>query len=520
MKQKFEEVIVQGYILSKGIAFGKPIFLDSKNVFEENKISQNEIQEEILKFKKAVKQSKNQIIQLKKNLAKDELSITFDILNTYLEILTDPLINNEIETRIERNKKSIENVFNDIISDYKKKIKDPFFQEKILDITGVFKRILSNVRSIKVDIIKKHNFNSIILSNEIIPSDVFEIDGMNISAFLSSSGSYESHAAILARSKNIPFLSKIDVEKLRNISLKEIIVDANNGIVIINPTEKTFEMYKNVKKIAKKQKKSSVKSRVNKKYDFYVNISNEKEMNLILNKNVCGIGLLRTEMYFLGHKEIPSAEIQFQAYKKIAQKLKKRPFVIRLFDLGADKAFYGISNKETSGFFGDRGIKFLLKNKTILGNQIKAILKVSSFGNIYMLIPFVNSIEEILLTKELFYTLQKELNIDPSQKVKIGSMIETPAAALSVNEIIENVDFLSIGTNDLTRYTMASQNIQLNHLPKALEKLIQMVIKASKENNKPLFLCGEMTANQKLLNKLIGFGICNISFGIKHDRNN
>jgi phosphotransferase system enzyme I (PtsI) len=99
-------------------------------------------------------------------------------------------------------------------------------------------------------------------------------------------------------------------------------------------------------------------------------------------------------------------------------------------------------------------------------------------------------------------------------------MIETPAAALSVNEIIENVDFLSIGTNDLTRYTMASQNIQLNHLPKALEKLIQMVIKASKENNKPLFLCGEMTANQKLLNKLIGFGICNISFGIKHDRNN
>ncbi len=513
-----EEMIFDGKILSKGIGFGTPVFLDTQNFFEENKISKNEIEEEISKFKKAIKQSKNQILSLKKSLAKDKLSITFDILNTHLEILGDPLINQEVENRIKNDNKCIEAIFHDIILDYKNKIKDPFFKEKAIDITDVFKRILSNIRSIKVDVVKNFNSKSIILSDEIIPSDVFELDEMMISAFISMSGSYESHAAIIARSKNIPFLSKVDIKKLKNINFKEMIVDAISGRIIINPTKQTYEKYENLKKLISENRNLNEKIQIKKQCNLYANISNKNEIDLIVDKNICGIGLLRTELFFLGNKNIPDEELQFQVYKEIALKLKNLPFIIRLFDLGADKLFYHLAVNNTCNFFDSRGINYLLKNKKILINQIRAILRASNFGNIFILIPFVKDVEEILLVKKYISKIQKEMNLEFSN-IKIGSMIETPAAALIIDEIIKDVDFVSIGTNDLTRYTLASENFSSNQLHKSLIRLIETIVKTSRNNNKPIFLCGEITANKKIFNKLINLGISNFSIGIKHLKN-
>lgn len=515
---KSKEMIFEGKILSKGIGFGCPLFLDCENFQVDNRISKDEVENEISKFKNAIKQSKKQIISLKKSLEKDDLSITFDILNTHLEILNDPLINDEVVNRIKNDKKCIEAIFHDIILDYKNKIKDPFFKEKALDIADVFKRILSNIRSIKVEIVKTFDTKSIVLSNEIIPSDVFELDERKISAFISLSGSYESHAAIIARSKNIPFLSKINIEKLKTINFKEMIVDANNGRIIINPSKQTYEKYQNLKKLILENKNLSQKIVLNKECNLYANISNKDEIKSILDKNICGIGLLRTELFFLDNKDIPSEEYQFQAYKDIALKLKNLPLIIRLFDLGADKLFYHLAQSNTCNFFESRGVNYLLKNKQILIDQLRAILRASNFGNIYLLIPFVKEIEEISLVKKYILDLQKEMNLEIAN-LKIGSMIETPAAALIIDDIIKNVDFISIGTNDLTRYTLASENLYSDNLHKSLIRLIEMVVKTASRENKPTFLCGEMIANTKILNRLINLGISNFSVGIKHLQN-
>lgn len=512
-----KELILEGKILSKGIAFGSAVFLDTDNFFEHNSISKNDLFDEIQKFKNALLQSKKQILNLKKSLAKDKLSITFDILNTHLEILNDPIILKEVVNRIKNEKKSIEVVFHDIILDYKNKIKDPFFQEKSLDIADVFKRILTNIRSVKIDVVKNFDSKSIVLSNEIIPSDVFEIENNKICGFVSFSGSYESHAAIIARSKNIPFLTKINIEKLKHFHFSQMIVDANSGRLILNPSKQTYEKYENLKKLLS-DTQNVEKVKIKKDCNLFVNISNKTEVNSLVNKNICGVGLLRTELYFLGNKELPKEEDQFIAYKEIAEKLKNLPLIIRLFDLGADKLFYHLANNAPCNFFESRGVDYLLKNKQILINQIRAILRASFFGNIYILIPFVKDLKEILLVKKCIFEEQRKMKLDFSN-IKIGSMIETPAAALTIDEILKNVDFISIGTNDLTRYTTASNDLNSDDLHKSLIRLIEMIVKTSKSNNKPTFVCGELTANKKILSKLINLGISNFSLGLKHLQN-
>lgn len=509
---KSDEIVLAGQILSRGIGFGKPIFLNSQNIFEENNILRKDIDEEISKFNRAIKKSQKQILEIKKSLANDKLSITFDILNTHLEILNDPIIILEVVNRIKKESKSINAILKDIILEYKKKIKDPFFKEKVSDISDVFKRILTNIGSIKVDTLKNVISKSIIISDEIVPSDIFETDVKKIAAFVSSATSYESHAAIIARSKNIPFLSKIDIEKIKNVYIQDIIVDAHLGKIIINPSQKTYEKYEKspiIQEPSHKIKTIRLKNNIN----IFANISSLKEIDLI-NKKVSGIGLLRTEFLFF-KKHVPSEDQQFKVYKKIAKNLKNRPFVIRLFDLGGDKMFYNILDNSQNNFFGDRGVSLLLKNKKILEDQIKAILKASFFGNIYLLIPFVKNIEEIRQVKKIIKDIQKDLKISTST-IKIGSMIETPIAALMSNEIAYEVDFLSIGTNDLCRYTFATDKFNFKELHPGLIKLFKMIIKTAKDLKKPTFLCGEMVLSNKIFNELIELGISNFSVGIKN----
>ena len=507
------EIVLPAQILSHGIGFGKPIFLNSQNIFEENTYIKKDIDQEILKFEKAIKKSKKEILEIKKNFANDELKITFDILNTHLEILSDPVILSEVKNRIKKESKSIHKILKDLLDEYKNRIKDPFFKEKVLDISDVFKRVLRNIKSSKKDLLQSMEKKAILISDEIIPSDIFETDSSKVSAIISVITSYGSHAAIIARSKNIPFVSNIDIEKIKNINMQDMIVDALKGKVIINPTKHTYEKYKRAPAlIESSQTKEKIK--LQKDINIFVNISSLKELDEINDKKISGIGLLRTELLFF-KKQIPSQKEQLDIYKKTAKNLKNRPFVIRLFDLGADKNFFNIIKSNKTCFFSTRGAALLLKNQKILKDQITAILKASLFGNIYLLIPFVKDVSEIIEIKKIIKVLQEELKISPST-IKIGSMIETPVAALMVDEIAKEVDFLSIGTNDLSRYTFASDTISLKEFHPALEKLFVMIIKAANDLKKPTFLCGEMIADKKIMEKLYSLGMKNFSVSLKN----
>ena len=509
MSKEFE-----GSVLSKGIAIGRPLFLDSEDIFDESEINEKDTEKEIEKFKKALKKSIDQIEDLRKTYKDYKLDITNEILNTHLEILSDPELFKKVQGKIKNQKKSIQTAFSDIILEYKNKIKDPFFKERIKDIIDVFKRISKNLRLIKVKNFKKTKKN-IFISNEIIPSHVFELDNKNVLAFVSKNGSYTSHSAIIARSKNIPFLSKIDIDKFKKLKLSKIIVDANLGKIIINPTKEILDFYKKSQSSKKVEKFENDKN-----FNIFANITNEKEIDSIINKDIKGIGLLRTELLFLEKQNFPNENTQAEIYSNIAKKLKNKPFVIRLFDFGADKKFPYISSSDEldSGYFGLRGVRFLLKHQKLLKDQIKAILKASLFGNIFILIPFVVDIEEITQIKKVLSEVQKELknkNIKFSN-VKIGSMIETPSAALLVEDILKIVDFISIGTNDLTRYTIAKDSFNSNELHPSIEKLISHISSAAKKQNKTMFLCGEIASNKKLHNLFLDLKIENLSMGAKH----
>ncbi|NGX63939.1 MAG: Phosphoenolpyruvate-protein phosphotransferase [Candidatus Anoxychlamydiales bacterium] len=503
-----KEIVLKADVLSSGISKGTPVFLNSETICKDNKISKKDSQKEIVKFEKAIKKSTKQILEIKKSLANDSLSITFDILNTHLEILNDPIIVNEVICKIKEENKCIYTILKDIISDYKSKIKDPFFKAKVLDIEDVFKRIMTNIGAIKIDILKKMKSKSILISNEIIPSDIFESDDTHISAFISSSTSYESHSAIIARSKNIPFLTNVDIEKLKSLDFKDMIVDAKLGKVIINPSIKTFETYE---LLVKNTKDTLPKIKLKKNINIFANVSNQKEIEKLKSKNISGIGLLRTELLFFNNKKLPTIDEQFSVYKKIAKNLENQICIIRLFDLGGDKNFYNLDT--SNNFFGSRGAEFLLKNPNILKDQITAIIKASALGNFQILIPFVKDLSEIRQIKKIALDIQARLKI-PSN-IKIGSMIETPIAALMADQIAHEVDFLSIGTNDLSRYTFASENISSKRLHLGMIKLFKMIIQAAKDFEKPLYLCGEILASKSILNKFIELGLSNFSVGLK-----
>lgn len=492
-------------VLSEGIAIGKPLFLEENDI--ELTTSNFDSNKELVKFKKAINKSKKQIVDLKKHLSDDDLHITFEILDTHLELLNDPTLLEEVEKKISLEKKDINTSFNEIIEDYKKKIKDPFFKERIKDIIDVFKRISSHIRSIKVEDIYKDEKSIIFLSKEIIPSDIYDVKE-NIKAFISLNGSFASHAAILARSRNIPFISKIDIDKLKKRDLNKIIVDGINKKIILNPTKETIDKYE---VLIKKTKENKINFNLkNEKVKFYINISNEDEAKFAKYEKISGIALFRSEFLILENKNIPSLNKQKLIYENIAKKLKDKPFIIRLFDLGADKNFL---TNEKIDYFSARGAKFLIKNPNILKNQLTAILKASTYKNIKILIPFVTNALEIKFILKMIEEIKnsfKKKNI-PYNNLSVGSMIETPAAALEINEIIKLVDFVSIGTNDLSRYTLADNSLTFDAIPKSIIKLIEMVVKASKKNRKDIYLCGELASIPKFIKQFKDLKINNFS---------
>ena len=343
--------ILTGEVLSEGIAIGSCFFIDIEKV--QTYDITNEIEINLSRLKNAIEVSKKQILDLKKSLANDKVTITIQILDAHLEILFDPSLIEHLEKSV-REKKPIFSIINDFIKDFEKKIKDPFFKQRIKDIEDVLNRIKSNLRSINSNLCKEISTPSILISNEIVPSDLFEINNKNIVGVISQKGSFFSHAAIIARSKSIPFLSNINIEKIQNI--KQLILDCNTNNLILDPSDNDIKNYG--KKIFKNR--SLIQLNTKDKFDIFANINNEQECSYLKNYNIKGIGLLRSEFLFFKDKKIPSMKKQISIYKKIAKNLNGKMFVIRLFDFGLDKDFDKTINQSD-----ERGIGYLLKNKEL-----------------------------------------------------------------------------------------------------------------------------------------------------------
>lgn len=401
---------------------------------------------------------------------------------------------------------------------------DEYMQARAADVKDISGRMI-NILAGNEERILCSEEQVIVLADDLAPSETVQMDKSKVLAFVTKHGSANSHTAILARTMNIPAIVHLDYPK--DINGKIGIVDGRTGQLIVDPNEETIITYKNLIREEEKKrellfelkgKETSTKS--GRKINLYANIGNSSDVALVHQNDGEGIGLFRSEFIYLGRNTYPSEEEQFQIYRTVAQNMAGKKVIIRTLDMGADKqADYFQMDKEENPAMGYRAIRICLDRVELFKTQLRAIFRASAFGNIAIMYPMIISINEVRRIKEIVQEIKDELTIEryPFTKIEQGIMIETPAAVMISDMLAKEVDFFSIGTNDLTQYTLAidRQNQKLDtiydsHHP-AILRMIRIVVENAHKENCWVGVCGELGADISMTQTFVEMGIDELS---------
>lgn len=531
--KKYEEIHIQGYPICPGIAIGVPfLFVVAQENIPEFSVPEDQIENEVARYYTALTSSRNDLLFLQKRLQKEGGSEAAAILGSHLEMMHDPFMTVQMEEEIRKKGKNTEYVFSTVMGEYEKKfyrITDLFFRERLQDVQDIARRIIGHLRKNERRTLSDISNKSIVFAHELAPSDTAEASSDLIEGFVTRSGAKTSHVAIMARAKEIPFVTNVDFPPLHSIS--NVIVDGCSGHIILNPKEETVENYC---KESKKQKRHMQSLNFSKmletetldghKVNLSANIENFKELDSLRHYDCKGVGLFRTEYLFLSQDSFPSEEEQFLVYKNMVEKVGEHPYIIRTFDIGGDKlGNFHISRYEKNPNLGCRAIRLMLKEPTIFKNQIRAILRATAFGDIKILLPMISDVSELRAAKDIVEEVKQELlfrGIPFSHNIPIGCMIEVPSAAITSDILIQECDFLSIGTNDLVQYTLAvdRNNPTMSYLytptHPSIVRMIDMVVHSGKKYNKNVSICGEIASDARYLPLLLGLGLRDLSLSI------
>jgi phosphoenolpyruvate-protein phosphotransferase (PTS system enzyme I) len=526
-KLEAQEIILQGSPICRGIAVGKLFFLN-RNEFKvsERDLPSDLIDREIERYRAALSRSKQDIKRLQKQLELESAMEGILILEAQLEMLQDPLLISQIEQQIRSSRKNAEFVFQEAIVKYQEKfqaIGDSFFAERFQDLQDIGRRVLGYLHEsgpISLNHIPAH---SIVFAQELTASNAAEATTFSVSAFITENGGATSHAAIVAKSKGIPYITNIPLEKVKRAAHSEVIVDGRTGSVILHPSPQTLQKYE----IIRSQMFSQVQHLEQRvcwpaeTFDGYAirlsaNLEMAGEIDLIHHVGAHGIGLFRSEYIFLPHNEIPSEEEQFKIYSSIVQKMNGLPTVIRTFDLGGDKtsSYYSFLSDKNS-FLGCRATRFLLRQQDLFKTQLRAILRASLLGDVSILFPMISTISELREAKRMVAEVQQELNL--TSRIRIGCMIEVPSAALIADHFARECDFLSIGTNDLIQYSMAVDRADqtigepYDTTDPSVIRLIKLITSEANRARIPVTVCGEMASDPRFIPLLLGLGVQELS---------
>ncbi len=519
--------IYRGIPAAPGIKIAEA-FLFQKEVESVSDENITDIEKAIENFNEALIKSKSELNKVF-SLAVDKLGVKRAALfEAQIMILDDPILINTIKKRILDEKKNPEFIVSSELSKYQKMMSmsvEPYMKERSLDIEDIKNRIIRNI--------KKKKWKSritdeeiILVSNSLTPADTVLFSRLKVTGYITNFGGLTSHAAIVARSLNIPAVVGLH-EATENIKNGDIvIIDGFNGIVVVNPGEEELEFYRNkLKKLTQvdielaKLRDLPATTLDGKTINIYANLDLKEELELIVQNGAEGIGLMRTEQMFQEYDSFPSEEEQLAVYKENSQKIYPLPLTIRAFDIGGDKVL-PVDVREPNPMLGWRGIRFLLDNKNLFKSQIRAVLRASVNKNIKFMIPMVASFKEIDLTKKMIEECKTELRkeeINFDNHMEIGIMIEVPSAALMIRDFAPEVDFFSIGTNDLIQYMLAVDrgndivSNQYQEFHPAIIRTLNYIISEAKKHTTKVTLCGEMAADYKALPLLIGLGLDSIS---------
>lgn len=517
-----------GKSVYKGIAIG-PIVIWKNQEFEVKRKKIQNPNVEIERFKAAIEQAKLQLKKLYEKAVKEvgeSSAAIFEVHqmmledDDYLDSICNIICRENInaEYAVAQTGDNFSNIFADMNDDYMKAR-----AADIKDISDRIIRILSGQTDIDLNMMEP----SIIIAEDLSPSETVQMDKGKILAFVTVHGSANSHTSILARMMNIPALIGVPLHLEELHTGMKGIVDSIQGKVIIEPSREIMEISE--KRMREEQEKAhllhTLKGKENvtldgEKINIYANIGSVGDVGYVLENDAGGIGLFRSEFLYLGRADFPTEEEQFQAYKQVLQTMAGKKVIIRTLDIGADKQVdYFNLGKEENPALGYRAIRICLKQQDIFKTQLRALLRAAVYGNLSIMYPMIISEEEVLQIKDIVEKVQKELELEnvPYKLPEQGIMIETPAAVMISDELAELVDFFSIGTNDLTQYTLAidRQNEKLDEFynahHKAVLKMINMVVDNAHRHGKWVGICGELGADMELTKEFIRMGVDELS---------
>ena len=523
-----EYIRLRGLGVSPGIAIGE-VLLTEQVVFTTRKetISAQNVDAELERLKGAIERTNQQLVHIRDNVKEIVGEEHAFIFESHLLILQDKSLLKSLKGIIKEEKVRSEWAISHVNDKYKKifeSIDDEYLMQRKFDVADVLSKIYRNLKPTETRK-KEDGTEKILVAHELLPSEAaLRLSKRNVLAVALDMGGQTSHTAILARSLNIPA-----VMGLRNISQRVkngdvLIVDGTDGEVLINPPmaiRKEFaskkQKYNDYRKELKKIAKLSSKTLDN--YDFspLANIELPEEVPLALSMGAEGIGLFRSEFIYLQSSTPPSEEAHFQIYSKIAKDAYPSPVCIRTIDMGGEKNLPHLKiEKEPNPALGLRAIRLSLRDRELFKTQLKAILRASVLGNVKLLIPMITELEEIKEVKLLFQEVQRELkkkNIPHDENIPLGVMIEVPAAAALTDILVKEVDYISIGTNDLIQYYLAvdRSNELVSYLFKPLHpsvlRLLKFIIDTAQRENKEVTVCGEMAADSLSAIVLLGLGL-------------
>ena len=517
-----------GKTVYKGIQMGPVLVLKGND----SQVKRDKIQDadaEVERVGLAVEKAQQQLGKLYDKAVKEVGETSAAIFEVHQMMLEDEdyldAIHNMIRTEMVNAEYAVA-VTGDNFSEMFAGMDDDYMKARAADIKDISNRLVQNLQG-KEDIDLNSSEPAIIVADDLSPSETVQMDKDKILAFVTVHGSSNSHTAILARMMNIPALIGVPLDLDALHSGMTAVVDGFTGEVIFEPDEQTCEDAK--KRMEEEQEKlhlyQSLKGKENvtrdgKKINVFANIGSVGDVGYVLENDAGGIGLFRSEFLYLGRDNFPTEEEQFQAYKQVVQMMAGKKVIIRTLDIGADKQVdYFNLGKEENPAMGYRAIRICLKQPEIFRTQLRALFRAAVFGNLSVMYPMIISVEEVRKIYEIVDSVKAELDSDgvPYKIPEQGIMIETPAAVMVSDELAELVDFFSIGTNDLTQYTLAidRQNEKLDDFYNAHHKAILRMIKMTVENahkaGKWAGICGELGADLELTEEFVRMGVDELS---------
>ena len=509
-----------------GIAIGKiSFYLKNQNVVVRKKTDDSD--GEIARYEEAREKAIEQLHGLYEKALKEVGEMNAEIFEVHAMMLEDDDYNDSVKNIITSQKVNAEyavGVTGDNFSEMFANMEDDYFKARSADVKDISERVIS-VLCGKTSDSDIGDEPVIVVADDLAPSETVQMDKTKLLAFVTRYGSSNSHTAILARTMGIPALIGVEIDEQWNG--KKGIIDGFEGKIIVEPDEETLNQYLKKQEAAKEQKKllQSLKgkdtvTKSGKQIKLYANIGNPSDLAAVVQNDAAGIGLFRSEFLYLEASDYPTEDEQLKAYKQVAETMAGKKVIIRTLDIGADKqADYFNLEKEENPAMGYRAIRICLTREEVFKTQLRALYRASAYGNIAIMYPMITSVDEVRRIKEISKQVRDELIAAGVGigEVEEGIMIETPAAAIISDKLAEMVDFFSIGTNDLSQYTLAidRQNTKLDpffdpHHP-AILRMIQMVVENAHKAGIWAGICGELGADQELTKEFLAMGVDELS---------